>query len=211
MKIISSHIGKTAGTSVRIDIGRFFDPDHVIYEGATSQLRAQGRPHADHLATLGALCSGAVRRGARRISFFDLPREDVTENGDWLRQMHREFCAEHGLSPVSVSLDRDGMLRDVVHSTDLGKQVYTDAFMGLQDPPDSPGISVKRPQAASAPTATSVRPALTGVARDRRLIHLRTAGRSLRKALAGRLAPGRIETCQPADSKAVQRMLDCGA
>lgn len=334
-------------------------PDHVIYEIATSQLRAQGRPRPDHLATLRALCSGAVRRGARRISFLDLPREDVTEDGDWLWQMHRDFCAEHGLGYASVSLDRDGMLRDVVHPSDLGKQIYTDAFMGLldtpeipqpalerlrgypapwscrpaaryatgqpkvgnfsrggfgqdmvtissgaaqvfdfgaptkvagytmllgpttgalsasaegfshqykgydafcyyerpgitmfephmmtrltirQDPdvpdtelrkgdknfgprtgqigiflvmaPDIPDMSAKNTQAAPAPAAAPVLPALTGVARERRLVHLhqpRTAGRSLRQAFVDHLAPGRIETFQPADPETVQRMLD---
>lgn len=30
MKILFSHIGKTAGTSVRINIGRFFSPDQTL-------------------------------------------------------------------------------------------------------------------------------------------------------------------------------------
>lgn len=137
-------IGGWTPFELRFVIGAILDhykPDFVIYEVATSQLRAQGRRQEDHLASVRALAQAAARRGIRRMAFFDLPRADVTEAGDWLWGMHRAFCAQYGLGYVSVPLQED-MLRDVVHPSDRGKEVFTEAFMTLLDTPEIPAASL---------------------------------------------------------------------
>ncbi|WP_303567643.1 hypothetical protein [Marinovum sp. 2_MG-2023] len=138
-------IGGWTPVELRHVIGAILDhytPDYVIYEIATSQLRAQGRHRNDHMASLQALANAAATRGIRRISFFDLPREDVVEQGDWLWAMHKSFCAQYGLGYKSVPLGKD-MLRDVVHPSDRGKEVFTDAFMDLLDVPEIPETARK--------------------------------------------------------------------
>lgn len=130
------------------DILDEYKPNAVIYEIATSQLRAQGRSRVDHQASLDALASAAACRGVRRISFLDLPRSDVTEEGDWLCAMHRDFCARHGFGYAHVPF-RPGLLRDLAHPTDEGKRVYADAFMPLLETavmPDATQAAFSRQQ-----------------------------------------------------------------
>lgn len=154
LRIDKVGIGAWTPWQLRHVIGYLLDlygkPDHLILEIATSQLRGQGRPRADHMDSLRAICAEATARGASRISFFDLPRRDVTEQGDWLWQMHRDFAAEHRMGHVAVPL-QDGMLRDEVHPTEPGKQIYTDAFMRLLDTPEMPPAIRDRLRAAPAP------------------------------------------------------------
>ncbi|SOC06875.1 SGNH/GDSL hydrolase family protein [Rhodobacter maris] len=79
-------------------------------------------------------------------------------------------------------------------------------------PPDVGAPQAGKAGAVSAPAQPAAPlPALTGRARATRLIHLhqpRTAGRSLRQAIAAHLAPGRLELYQPGAPETVREMLE---
>ncbi|MFD2172943.1 hypothetical protein [Rhodobacter lacus] len=96
---------------------------------------------------------------------------------------------------------------------DLGPRVgHIGAILTLA--PDGEGLQMA-PQRAPAQTPpgapTPPLPALSRRARAARLIHLhqpRTAGRSLRQAMAAHLAPGRLEIYQPQAPQSVRDMLE---
>jgi hypothetical protein len=110
---------------------------HVIFEISTSSLRATDRSQEDHMGSLMALLEACARRHLP-VSFLDLPRADIDNQDDWLFDMHEKLCVKYGLGYKRVALSK-GLLRDVVHPTDHGKQVFADALMELiyEKPPIS--------------------------------------------------------------------------
>jgi hypothetical protein len=97
-------------------------PDHVILEVATSGafvwLKAPGFRNA--LLPLVATCQ---QRGIG-VGIFDMPRYDLVDQGDWVRDIHEAFAKQFALPYPRMPLVADMHHPDGAHLTPKGKEHY---------------------------------------------------------------------------------------
>jgi len=110
---------------------RHHKPDAVVLDQSTPGFRGFPRGKADYFNSLHALLRQVQAEGLR-FGFLDLPRTDVDFADDWVVDYHAELAAEYGVPHQIVPL-AGHLLRDEVHPTDAGRDIFAGALISLLD------------------------------------------------------------------------------
>ena len=107
-------------------------PDALIIEMATSAYRASPKSawlveeQRNSMEALFDIC----RNMDLRCGLLDLPRADVTRAEDWTIEVNSVLARKFSIPHRIVPLD-EGLLRDQVHPTEAGKDIYAAPLAGL--------------------------------------------------------------------------------
>jgi|GEM_PF-3919952 len=104
-------------------------PDVVILDHSTSSFRQFPLSREEYKSGLKSILRTCWEAKVQ-VGIFDLPRADVDYTDDWVVKYHEELSDKlsisHCLAPIG-----EGLLRDVVHPTALGHQLYAEALLQL--------------------------------------------------------------------------------
>lgn len=104
-------------------------PDAVILEQSTPAFRSFLKGPKDYQHSLHALLR-ECQSSEISFGFLDLPRADFDFENDWVSRYHADIAEAYGV-PHAIVLRQPGMLRDEVHPTSVGKEVYARALLSL--------------------------------------------------------------------------------
>tara|TARA_R110002124_G_scaffold109596_12_gene262614 strand:+ start:493 stop:1470 length:978 start_codon:yes stop_codon:yes gene_type:complete len=113
------------------EILRHHQPDAVVLDQSTPAYRTFLKSPHEYIKTLHALLRD-IQLSGLRFGFLDLPRTDVDFGDDWVVRLHAALAEECDVPHIVVSR-AEGLLRDEVHPTEKGRQVYATALLSLLD------------------------------------------------------------------------------
>ncbi|APX26351.1 SGNH/GDSL hydrolase family protein [Salipiger profundus] len=105
-------------------------PDLVVLEIGTTGFRTRPEPDAKYAHSVAQVMDLLQGQG-QRTAVFDLPRKE-TPDPDWQAALHEAEARARGFAYRSWPLD-EGLLRDYVHASPEGHEVYADRLLTLVD------------------------------------------------------------------------------
>ncbi len=106
-----------------------YDPNVVVLACATPAFRKFYNDRQDYRRSVLSILRECHDRGIR-TAMLDLPRTDVDYSDDWVSRCHDDLCEKFGIPCHRIPL-LPGMLRDEVHTTEYGTELYAEALKHL--------------------------------------------------------------------------------
>jgi hypothetical protein len=105
-------------------------PDVIIIDHATPAFRNWTTDHNSYKNSLKSLLRECYECSIR-ILLIDFPRTDVEYSNDWVTAYHSELSGKLSI-PHKIIPRKEGILRDEVHTTELGNIYYAEEILILK-------------------------------------------------------------------------------